>query len=75
MHEEILMMMIIIIIMMSTEGVCYRICQPGVHTLAAMGLLWALEKGAAATMMRLIIICDAARQYLLIRTIISTHTC
>jgi hypothetical protein len=25
------------------EGVCYRICQ--VCTLAAMGLLWALEKG------------------------------
>ena len=30
--------------MMSAEGVCYRIL-PGVHTLAAMGLLWALEKG------------------------------
>jgi hypothetical protein len=29
--------------MMSAEGVCYR--SASVHTLAAMGLLWALEKG------------------------------
>jgi hypothetical protein len=25
--------------------VCYRICQVTVHTLAAMGLLWALAEG------------------------------
>jgi hypothetical protein len=44
------------IIMMSAEGVCYRICQAEVHPLAAMGLLWSLEKGYYAAHVLLLLL-------------------